>query len=468
MPLRRPAGLARADPLRGRSRDGRVPPGRRRDRVPRRARAVPRRARATTRCASSSAGGGEEAAAVHGGFVQMSGDHWSCCPTSPSSRSRSTSRGPRRPSARPRRALARDPERRRRARRARPGRDPAQGRGRPLSSLVLPPDSGGRADLTTLKADAPGRSWSPWPSRSVTADRAAGAGVRRRPRPVPWARRLGGRVRLRAAAPGERGTRRRSRPTAVDDMARLGVRTLYLQVANPDGALARPAHRRARGSGAARPARKAAGLQRRRLVPARAGRSRPRHARARHDRRVPQRTARFDTVALDLEYTQGVPDVALRNRTRIVELTRSARKLVGPDRAAGGDRLPRGADRGPQPDPVAGLPVPPAGEDGRRLDADGVLDVPLAAVPRSVPLHGGERRPAAQEPRRRPRLVHPIGGIADQTTPDDYLAFLRAVKAVGGVGWSVYDYNTTPSSAWAYLRSSGTTGDARQSNLTAE
>ena len=52
-------------------------------------------------------------------------------------------------------------------------------------------------------------------------------------------------------------------------------------------------------------------------------------------------------------------------------------------------------------------------------------------------------------------LVHPIGGIADQTSPEDYVAFLRAVKSTRAIGYSVYDFNTTSSSAWTYLRGAG-------------
>ena len=42
----------------------------------------------------------------------------------------------------------------------------------------------------------------------------------------------------------------------------------------------------------------------------------------------------FDGVALDLEDTQGVPDVAVRN-DRIVDLTKRTRKLLGKSRALG-------------------------------------------------------------------------------------------------------------------------------------
>ena len=91
------------------------------------------------------------------------------------------------------------------------------------------------------------------------------------------------------------------------------MRTLYLQVANPDGAspdqltdelqlreiLTRARTRRAEGGGVV-PARRSPTSRSTRgccktIVAFRSG------------------TARFDTVALDLEYTQGEPDVAVRN-----------------------------------------------------------------------------------------------------------------------------------------------------------
>ena len=48
--------------------------------------------------------------------------------------------------------------------------------------------------------------------------------------------------------------------------------------------------------------------------------------------------------------------------------------------------------------------------------------------------------------------MHVIGGIGDLTTTDDYRAFVRVAKAVDAIGYSVYDYNTTFSSAWPWLR----------------
>ena len=49
-------------------------------------------------------------------------------------------------------------------------------------------------------------------------------------------------------------------------------------------------------------------------------------------------------------------------------------------------------------------------------------------------------------------VVHPVGGIGDLTTAQDYDAFLRAVYDTKSVGWSIYDYNTTFSSSWPRLR----------------
>jgi hypothetical protein len=48
--------------------------------------------------------------------------------------------------------------------------------------------------------------------------------------------------------------------------------------------------------------------------------------------------------------------------------------------------------------------------------------------------------------------VHAIGGIADAALLKDYAGFVRAVKKQRAIGWSIYDYNTTVSSAWPQLR----------------
>ena len=126
-------------------------------------------------------------------------------------------------------------------------------------------------------------------------------------------------------------------------MARLGVRTLYLQVANPDGAspdqLTDAAQlgevlTRARTVGLKVVAWYLPGLADvaldtrmvKTIVAFRSG------------------TRGFDTVALDLEYTQGESDVAVRS-DNAVELARNARKLLGTKRALGPSCIPQSRPR---------------------------------------------------------------------------------------------------------------------------
>ncbi len=48
--------------------------------------------------------------------------------------------------------------------------------------------------------------------------------------------------------------------------------------------------------------------------------------------------------------------------------------------------------------------------------------------------------------------MHPIGGIGNQAAVDDYVGFVKAARRGDALGWSVYDYNTTVSSGWPWLR----------------
>lgn len=47
------------------------------------------------------------------------------------------------------------------------------------------------------------------------------------------------------------------------------------------------------------------------------------------------------------------------------------------------------------------------------------------------------------------------GGIADASTRTDYSRFTAAARNAGALGVSAYDYATTPSWAWSYLRAAG-------------
>lgn len=48
--------------------------------------------------------------------------------------------------------------------------------------------------------------------------------------------------------------------------------------------------------------------------------------------------------------------------------------------------------------------------------------------------------------------VHVIGGIGDKTIAQDYDGFVRAARAPGVVGRSIYNYSVTPRKAWPVLR----------------
>ncbi len=51
-------------------------------------------------------------------------------------------------------------------------------------------------------------------------------------------------------------------------------------------------------------------------------------------------------------------------------------------------------------------------------------------------------------------LVHPVGGIADQVTPEQLTAFASALHDVGAIGGSLYDAATTEVNPglWALLQ----------------
>ena len=48
--------------------------------------------------------------------------------------------------------------------------------------------------------------------------------------------------------------------------------------------------------------------------------------------------------------------------------------------------------------------------------------------------------------------VHPIGGLGNAAKPADYDGFVRAARDPRAIGWSLNDFNVTPSSAWPRVR----------------
>lgn len=242
-------------------------------------------------------------------------------------------------------------------------------------------------------------------------------------------------------------------PDAVPDMAALGVKTLYLQAAMNDsrapgkiidaqlvGEFLRRAHREGMAVVAwyyptlDDPAADVA------------------HMQAMAD--FSSRGRRFDALALDIEAIQSVRDVAERN-DRVVRIARRTREIVGDDEPVGAIVYPAVQAEVVNPSLWPGFPYKRL---ARHVDVwmpmaywtfrDGTYRDPYAYTAESI-----DRLRANLGDRR--AVVHPVGGIGDLSTAQDYDAFLRAVHDTRSVGWSIYDYNTMATSAWPRMRTGG-------------
>ena len=238
---------------------------------------------------------------------------------------------------------------------------------------------------------------------------------------------------------------------SIDDMRALGVKTLYLQSAQDDtrimgatvapkllGAMLRRAHDRGiRVVAWYLPKFSDVAADLRRIKALAAFRS---------------KGEEFDGIALDVEWTQGVPDPPARNAA-LVKLAKRARTVVG-DRPLGAIVL----------DPVLLEDVNTKYWPGFPWKkVAGAFDVwlPMTYWTNRETASGFRDGFAyADENIRRVRkrvgdpdaAVHPIGGIANQASTEDYIGFVRAAKRRGAIGWSVYDFNTTTSAVWPWLR----------------
>ena len=162
---------------------------------------------------------------------------------------------------------------------------------------------------------------------------------------------------------------------------------------------------------------------------------------------------RFDGFALDIEFNRGVPDTEARN-TALVDLSKRVRRLAG-DRPLGAIVLE------PVFLEVVSTQFWPE-FPWRQLSSLYDVWLPMSYwTNRNSDSGFKEGFRYTDENIRRVRnnlddedaAVHAIGGIADTAVAKDYEGFLRAVKKEDAIGWSIYDYNTTVSSAWPRLRS---------------
>ncbi len=161
---------------------------------------------------------------------------------------------------------------------------------------------------------------------------------------------------------------------------------------------------------------------------------------------------RFDGVGLDIEWRAGVPDPVARS-DRLVDLSRQLRETVA-DRPVGAIVLPPVVTDIVNPGYWPGFPWDrlrglydswlPMGYWTQRGGSSPYADAYRYTTDnvRMVRNHLGD--PAAP--------VHAIGGIGDESSTEDYRAFLKACADSGTVGHSVYDWDTTDETAWAVLR----------------
>lgn len=241
-------------------------------------------------------------------------------------------------------------------------------------------------------------------------------------------------------------------PDSVDDMARLGVDTLYLQASQDDSRLA--------GDTAPR------SLLGRFLTRAHDNGMKvvawyvPHFDDLRGDLRRIQAIhrfrsdgERFDGIALDIEFRDDVPDPVARSAA-LVTLTRQARRVVGDGQALGAIVL--------EPlllDVVNDKFWP--GFPWKRIRPYYDIWLPMVYWTNrdaASGLRDGFRYTRQNISRLRTELgdprarVHVIGGIANDVATNDYDGFVRAARRSRTTGWSVYDFNTTTSAVWARIR----------------
>jgi hypothetical protein len=159
----------------------------------------------------------------------------------------------------------------------------------------------------------------------------------------------------------------------------------------------------------------------------------------------------FDGLALDIEGTTAVPNVAERNR----RLLATAAALDG----AAGSR------------PVGAIVYPPVATDvlnpalwpdfpWKQLAAHVDIWLPMAywtfrssgSLYRDPYRYGLENIERIRAHVGKDAAVHLIGGIADTTSVADEQAFMRAARDGRAIGASLYDFNTMRPGAWTSLQ----------------
>jgi uncharacterized lipoprotein YddW (UPF0748 family) len=160
----------------------------------------------------------------------------------------------------------------------------------------------------------------------------------------------------------------------------------------------------------------------------------------------------FDGIGNDIEWTKDVPNHAERN-VRLIELSRRLRAAVGAEA-------------------LSAIPLPPVlietinpkywpAFPWRELAP--LYDVWMPMAYWTFRTKSSGYRDAyryTEENVRRTRInlglpgavVHPVGGTDNKSNDDDYRGFVRACVESGSVGGSIYDWRTTPIPSYGILR----------------
>jgi hypothetical protein len=250
-------------------------------------------------------------------------------------------------------------------------------------------------------------------------------------------------------------------PTAVDDMAAAGVRTLFIQAARNDDRA--PA-------GVVDPAVLAQFLLRAHRHDMRVvGWYLPKFADVGLDLRRLEAIAdfevlghRFDGVAVDIEFTGDVPDHATRNQN-LIDLSQRLHDRVGDD-ALGAIVLPAVQLEVVNDRLWPGFPY----RELREL-YDVWLPMSYWTFRRhDSGYHDGYHYNYESVARLRSNLgdddalVHPVGGIGDLATTEELTGFLRSLPDTGALGGSIYDWRTLGTDARRLLDDGFSVGPAAQ------
>ena len=236
--------------------------------------------------------------------------------------------------------------------------------------------------------------------------------------------------------------------STVDDLAALGARTIYLQAAIDD----------TRAKGLIVDRERVASLLRRahddgvrvvawyypQLVD-------PTRDRDRLDALLDFRTKgeRFDGIALDIESRQ-VADLTERNQ-RLVRLARQVRAHAG-QRPIGAIVYPAVQTEVINPRLWPDFPY-------RKLARSVDAWFPMAYWTYRDPPYRDAFTYTHESVRRLRKdlgnpdaAVHPIGGLGASSSPADIHGLVKAARHDHALGWSIYDADTTATTAWRFLR----------------